>query len=394
MAEEINSYIDAAKAASNRGRHVLLVLVTASIISFAAARNSRHEGWMNQRLELAKTAFMFCNTSSSDAQPKWDDANTLKMLPPQDAKLKEDLKSRAKWFYDLRYRSCRDLGIAVGELEKVNIENSDLIHVPFFGLSFDINDLGMLSSITFVVVLIWLRLSLETELRSVRLTFAKADSLSKANNTDGSSLSEFATAYELLGTCQVFTRIAMPVSLGPRPESSPPVRFKRVLSISFVLAGLALAMFLLWDISDYFRPFKLAWADLTILVDILIAVVAVRFLRLARPEVPIHFWQHLSFGLYWLPVIVLLAIFRDNLASIEYGLSISRSSTWWLLCMELLFLVATWLLTLDCMRIARETDQEWAFAAEKMKISIASSSSTQVEQAFSATAPMAEQKST
>src|SRR5579871_3069223 len=178
---EIDSYIEASKSASSRSRFVVLVLVTGSIISFAAAWNSRHDGWMNQRLQLAKIAVLFCEHPKLN-EPDWGDSATIEKLAtrleelriskkPKSHDAAEKQRDQAKDFYKPRFRSCADLNDGLQELDKVNVENSDLIHVPFFGLSFDINDLGMLSGITFVIVLIWLRLSLESELRSVRIIF-------------------------------------------------------------------------------------------------------------------------------------------------------------------------------------------------------------------------------
>jgi hypothetical protein len=48
------------------------------------------------------------------------------------------------------------------------------VKIPFFGLSFDINDLGMFSGFAFFVVLMILRFSLARELANLRLAFSEA----------------------------------------------------------------------------------------------------------------------------------------------------------------------------------------------------------------------------
>jgi hypothetical protein len=58
---------------------------------------------------------------------------------------------------------------------------------------------------------------------------------------------------------------------------------------------------------------------------------------------------------------VLLVIFRNDLATLDLGPSVSRNATFWLL------LLATWLLTHDCLRIAHEAAEEWNHAAKKIK---------------------------
>lgn len=70
------------------------------------------------------------------------------------------------------------------------------LRIPFFGISFDINDLSLISGITFTIILIWLRLSLWTELNSTQQVFERVDV---------KDLKEVKDYYEYLGTRQVFT---------------------------------------------------------------------------------------------------------------------------------------------------------------------------------------------
>ena len=70
------------------------------------------------------------------------------------------------------------------------------LRIPFFGISFDINDLSLVSGITFTIILIWLRLSLWTELNSTQQVFERVDV---------KDLKEVKDYYEYLGTRQVFT---------------------------------------------------------------------------------------------------------------------------------------------------------------------------------------------
>lgn len=70
------------------------------------------------------------------------------------------------------------------------------LRIPFFGIGFDINDLSLISGITFTIILIWLRLSLWTELNSTQQVFERVDV---------KDLKEVKDYYEYLGTRQVFT---------------------------------------------------------------------------------------------------------------------------------------------------------------------------------------------
>lgn len=244
----------------------------------------------------------------------------------------------------------------------------------------------MLSGITFVIVLIWLRLSLESELRSVCITFEKAKALDLKDDEKAETLNRkdekpvtkhpiLRDAYQVLGIDQIFTCIETLKSSTSKHPFQPQVIFKRLMRASFLLACLIAMAFLLLDI----YPLQLV----KIPADILIAIVIIRFLMKARQQAlshrtnsnkradtnekdplevtsrahfwqrlvhflgkarqkifhrrdsnkrgdiseddPLevtshaHFWQHLSLGLYGMPGIVLLYIFRDDLATLKFG---------------------------------------------------------------------------
>lgn len=75
-------------------------------------------------------------------------------------------------------------------------ENVLSLRIPFFGISFDINDLSLISGITFTIILIWLRLSLWTELNATQQVFERVE------DKDPKEVKDY---YEYLGTRQVFT---------------------------------------------------------------------------------------------------------------------------------------------------------------------------------------------
>ncbi len=56
---------------------------------------------------------------------------------------------------------------------RIRRENTTIVRIPFFGTSFDVNDLSIVSGITFTIILIWLRLSLWTELNSTYQVFER-----------------------------------------------------------------------------------------------------------------------------------------------------------------------------------------------------------------------------
>jgi len=79
------------------------------------------------------------------------------------------------------------------------VDNAFTVRVPFFGVAFDVNDLGLLVGIGFVVILLLLRFSLGSEIVGLRISFKNVTALSQE---PGELLERF---YELLAMRQVFT---------------------------------------------------------------------------------------------------------------------------------------------------------------------------------------------
>jgi len=116
-------------------------------------------------------------------------------------------------------------------LKKVRAEQITLVHVPFFGVSFDANDMGIFAGLSFTVVLLWFWLSLGRELRNLRLTFKEAE---------GKGERQQRLCYELLAMHQILT--------------FPPIEgqeFRRIkVAIAFSLHLIPAAVFLFEHLSD------------------------------------------------------------------------------------------------------------------------------------------------
>lgn len=112
-------------------------------------------------------------------------------------------------------------------------ENVLSLRIPFFGISFDINDLSLISGITFTIILIWLRLSLWTELNATQQVFERVDV---------KDLKEVKDYYEYLGTRQVFT---IPLTFDEQLEKYGERQWRLMLIflivLPVVLQGLLLA---------------------------------------------------------------------------------------------------------------------------------------------------------
>lgn len=79
------------------------------------------------------------------------------------------------------------------------VENALTVRVPFFGVAFDVNDLGLLSGLGFVIILLMLRFSIRNEIVSLRLGFKEAMAANEKNPT------QLETFYHLLAMRMVVT---------------------------------------------------------------------------------------------------------------------------------------------------------------------------------------------
>jgi hypothetical protein len=212
-------YIEAAGASSRRARLVLIVLVTASIVEFAAFWNSRQGSWIHARQLRVSDALKFRVWSNPDPNL------------PSDDKAKFD---KAKMFADLRgINSKQALENLSSELQKIRSEEVDRIRLPFFGSVFDVNDLGILGGITFVIVLIWFRFSLLRECNNLDLVFEEAKKRDRDRGHE-----ELQRCYDLVGMQQVLT---LPRIRG-KHHAGGWAKVPRVLSVFPVLVYLAVCI--------------------------------------------------------------------------------------------------------------------------------------------------------
>lgn len=144
----LQQYMDAVQEASNRTRQILIVMIVASILVFAAFWNTREDGWVNSRLKEATLAV----DNLGDA--KTMEAKTLPAL------------------YKLQW------------IQKIRAEQVSQIQVPVIGISFDVNDLGMLGGFAFIVLLIWINYSVWHQSTNLKLAFNFAKKLDKDEPTN------------------------------------------------------------------------------------------------------------------------------------------------------------------------------------------------------------------
>lgn len=171
---DIQDYLDATGDSAKRSRNITIAIVIACVLVFTGLLNSLQSNWMLNRIKASsRPDSTYIKNKIGDPPPGWE-------------LQKSDHPSVR--YYDFRYREF------VSALSKSYVDSAMLVRVPFFGIAVDVNDLGLVGGIGFVILLIWYRFSLSREVDNLRLSFSEAKSLGQ--------LKEF---YNLLAMRQVFT---------------------------------------------------------------------------------------------------------------------------------------------------------------------------------------------
>lgn len=166
-------HLEASADASHRTRVVTITMVVASVLVFAGLLNSLQSAWMLQRLQ-----------GFTDPRCTYV-ADHIGQIPDGVAAYSED----PKWkLYEERYLQYYNA------MARAYVESAYTIKVPFFGITFDANDLGLIGGIAFLIILSLHRFCLTREVDNLRSSFAAAKDLGQEV--------EF---YSLLSMRQVFT---------------------------------------------------------------------------------------------------------------------------------------------------------------------------------------------
>lgn len=174
----IRDYLEASTDASTRTRTITIVLAVASILAATALLNSLQSQWMHGR--MLRLGDLHSDYAKSKLGP----------YPEKSPSISDEAYKHAVQLYETRYL---DLCSAV---EKAYVDASFSVRAPFLGFVFDVNDLGLVSGIGFLVILGCYRFFLSREIDNLRLSFQQAKNIGER---------EVREFYVLLAMRQVFT---------------------------------------------------------------------------------------------------------------------------------------------------------------------------------------------
>jgi len=150
-------------------RSVLYAIVFTSVLSIIALWNSRQESWLNLRIKYISDQKALAIDSLLDS------ARTVAMIKCQfvDDTCCRETMAMAKFehgYKKLRYRII-DLQMQLDKLLKVEAENSTRFHIPVFGTSTDVNDLGITAGMALSILMFILLFTLGREYNNLKIAF-------------------------------------------------------------------------------------------------------------------------------------------------------------------------------------------------------------------------------
>jgi hypothetical protein len=247
--ELLKQYTDAARESTDRTRRILLIMIVASILVATACWNSRTGGWVNSRLAMAKAVDDILNPDNNKRPSGVPESKLI-----AEGTLPQGEETLYKNAQDLIKKSGRTPDQAHQSLlwaQKVRTEQTSQLQVPFLGISFDVNYLGLLGGFTFIVLLIWVNYSLWHYSNNLKLTFDFIRQLGA--NEDSQGL--LYHTYQNLAMHQVLTIPPRPVSIKERSPGARKLWIRKLYLLLYALPLMVQAAVVLhdWFTSDIGR---------------------------------------------------------------------------------------------------------------------------------------------
>jgi hypothetical protein len=233
--QAVRVYVDALTAAAGRCRRILVVLAVASVLFFVAYWNSRDDSWPTLRLRMAQACLYEGSYRDETKVPENEDARN-RFLEQKTFMAATGLLGVGIGNDERRVLLERD----IQEYRRLKKENIILVRVPFFQVVFDVNDLGVLSGITFTLLLLGYWFSVTRERDTLKHAFTAGANLFKACRIDGEE-----HTYHVLSTSQVLNVPDLDPDDRRRPEWSGFV--KKYVAKLLVVPPLLIQLAIIWN---------------------------------------------------------------------------------------------------------------------------------------------------
>ena len=185
-------------------RYTLIIVTVASVLLIIGHRNSAEDGWFNSRIDLAHEAI---DLRAWEGPPVSHSAR---------ARLAYD------WAMARHFRSKEDIDRHLRSLEEARVNRIVLLGVPFFGVTHDVNDLGLLGSIALLVLMSMLKYAMSRQHENLYLALYRVRQVYKEERSrqDGpppsiTRQSQANLIYHALAMSQQFTQPPSLARWGP-----------------------------------------------------------------------------------------------------------------------------------------------------------------------------------
>lgn len=228
--EVLLEYIRTARGSALPPRVLLFVVVLMSIVAFFSGWNSRPSAWPTARIRAIRSAceILECNRPAKEV-PTEDLQKYLAIRETAGISTQEDKEHLKEILHTL---------------ETARTENIRTVRIPFLGVTFDINDLGLFSGVAFVLGLTMFRYSLHRELQNIQLAFGRAEQLDRLN--PDSPFFHQAHCFDLMSMGQV---AQVPPSRAT--SGATPTHWRHATKVGLFLPLLVQLYLLINDLSTY-----------------------------------------------------------------------------------------------------------------------------------------------
>jgi len=200
MNAEMLEAVRATQEASHRVRWVFLITLSTCILVFMALWRETPFAWSASRLQTARAVSWYLDCVETHGEHGTDGSEIFSRSQRHDlchyagpTPLFSDREvERAKRFLQQTKLTPAQARDRMSSLQKLEIEHILNVTVPVLGVSFDINDLGLLGGITFLFLAVWFHFCLVREEENVDALFDRAR-----------AAGELPAVYSLLAMTQV-----------------------------------------------------------------------------------------------------------------------------------------------------------------------------------------------
>lgn len=191
---ELDYYVDAFIQSSNRVRYAIVTVTIASVLLAFGHHNASDESWFNSRLALANRALH---------EEVWE------MEEPADDLTKEVRLAR-DWAEGRGLRSETQVMEHIKTLENARTDRLILLQIPFFGVSHDVNDLGLLGGVALTVLMLLLTFAMARQNENLYLSLwrvrRESEDDEKAGIAPGDRRGRANLIYHTLAMSQQFSQ--------------------------------------------------------------------------------------------------------------------------------------------------------------------------------------------